>query len=73
MKKRILFLLLVIALSVPFAYAHEAEEDFELDHSELYPISQSKAAGYGSLAFGALIVIILLFHKKMNEMAKKIV
>ena len=29
--------------------------------------------GYGSLAFGVFIVIILLYHKKMNEITKKIV
>ena len=73
MKKRMFFLLLVIALSAQLAYAHEAEEDFELDHSGLYPISQLKATGYGSLVFGALIAMILLFHKKMNEIEKKIV
>ena len=73
MKKRIFFLLLIIALSVPFAYSHEAEEDYGLDHSELYPVSQSEATVFGLIAFGILIAIILLFHKKMNEMAKKIV
>ena len=73
MKKGMLLLFLILALSLPFAYSHEGKEDFNLDHSELYPISQSQATGYGSLAFGVLIVIILIFHKKMNEITKKIV
>jgi len=74
MKKRYLFLLfLALILPVNFAFAHEGEEDeFMLDHSELYPITQLQAAGYGSLAFGVLIAVILLFHKKMEGMAKKI-
>lgn len=74
MKKRFLLLLfLMLILSINFAFSHEGEEDeFILDHSGLYPISQLQAVGYGSLAFGTLIVLILLFHKKMNDMAKKI-
>lgn len=73
MKKGLFLLLLIIALSMSFAYSHEAEEDFELNHSELYPISQLQAAGYGTVVFGFLIFIIILFHKSMNEMAKKAV
>ncbi|MBI2102082.1 hypothetical protein HYT53_05730 [Candidatus Woesearchaeota archaeon] len=74
MKKRFLLLLsLILILSLNFAFSHEGEEDeFMLDHSQLYPITQLQAAGYGSLAFGVLIAVILLFHKKMDEMAKKI-
>ncbi len=74
MKKRLLLLLfLMLILSINFAFSHGGEEDeFMLDHSELYPVTQLQAVGYGSLIFGTLIVLILLFHKKMNEMAKKI-
>ena len=74
MKKRIFLaaLFFIILLSVNPAFSHEGEEDFMLDHSELYPISQLQAVGYGSIAFGILIAIIILLHKKMNDMAKKI-
>ena len=54
-------------------FSHEEEEDFMLDHSGLYPINQLQAVGYGSLIFGILIAIIILFHEKMHDMAKKIV
>lgn len=75
MKKRFLvFLLLLSILSVHIVFSHEGEEDeFVLDHSELYPLSQLTAVGYGSVVFGALIVVVLLFHKIMNDAAKKIV
>ncbi|MBI2659409.1 hypothetical protein HYX05_04915 [Candidatus Woesearchaeota archaeon] len=75
MKKGIfVFLLLLSILSAYLVFSHEGEEDeYALDHSELYPLSQLTAAGYGSLAFGILIVIILLFHKTMKNEAKKIV
>ena len=74
MKKRMLILLFLIAfLPVYIVFSHEGEEDFDLDHSKLYPVSQLQAVGYGSLIFGILIVIILLFHKKMNDVTKKIV
>lgn len=73
MKKRfLLFLLIVFLLSAGNAFSHEEEGDYMLDHSELYPISQLQAAGYGSLAFGILALAIILFHKKMNDAAKKI-
>lgn len=66
-----LFLILSV-LSTYNAFSHGGEEDeFMLDHSKLYPISQLQAVGYGSLIFGILILIILLFHKKMNELIKK--
>ena len=75
MKKRnflgLLFIILVLFSSIVFS--HEGEEEFTLDHSKLYPIPQLQAVGYGSLVFGVLIVIIILFHKKMNDMNKKIV
>ncbi len=75
MKKRlVVFLFFMLILTLYSVYSHEEEnEEFMLDHSELYPITQLQAVGYGSLIFGILIVIILLFHKKMNDMTKKIV
>jgi hypothetical protein len=75
MKKRLIFLFLIIsALCTNNVFSHEGEEeDFMLDHSEIYPLSQLTVVGYGSLIFGILIVIILLFHKKMNDFTKKIV
>ncbi len=75
MKKRLLFLLILVLLLVAthYVFSHEGKEDFELDHSEMYPITQLEAVGYGSLIFVILIVIMLSFHKKMNEITKKIV
>ena len=75
MKKRLLFLLILVLLllSTHYVFSHEGEEDFELDHSEMYPITQLEAVGYGSLIFAILIIVILLFHKKMNEITKKTV
>ena len=75
MKKGLLvFLLLLSILYIYIVFSHEGEEDeFALDHSGLYPLSQLTAVGYGSLIFGILIIIILLFHKIMNDAAKKIV
>ena len=74
MKKRLLLLLsLMLILSINFAFSHGGEEDkFMLDHSGLYPVTQLQAVGYGSLVFGVLIAVIILFHKKMRGMAKKI-
>ena len=74
MKKRFLVLFLILSLlSIYIVFSHENEEQFDLDHSELYPLSQLTAVGYGSLIFGILIVVILLFHKIMNDTIKKIV
>ena len=75
MKKRFLVFLffILLILSAYIIFAHENEEEFILDHSNLYPITQLQAVGYGSLIFGILIVIITLFHKKMSELIKKIV
>ncbi len=74
MKKGILILLpsILLILSVYVVFSHEGEEEFMLDHSELYPVSQLQAFGYGSFIFGILILIIVLFHKGMNEVTKKI-
>src|SRR3989344_4690720 len=74
MKKRFLVLFLILSLlSIYNVFSHENEEQFGLDHSELYPLSQLTAVGYGSLIFGILIVVIMLFHKIMNDAVKKIV
>ena len=63
-----------LVLLTSTALTHEGEEDeFMLDHSELYPLTQLEAVGYGSFVFGILIIVIILFNKKMNEMIKKIV
>ncbi|MBI1936075.1 hypothetical protein HYS31_06560 [Candidatus Woesearchaeota archaeon] len=75
MKKRRFALLLLFFLAVfaSFALAHgEENEEFMLDHSSLYPITQMQAFGYGSLVFIILVIAILLFHKKMTNMAKTI-
>ena len=72
MKKRFLVLLLALAiLSSYLVFSHETGE--EMKSPDVYPVSQLAAVGYGSLAFGILIVIILLSYKKMSETAKKIV
>ena len=76
MKKRFLiFLFLVmLILFIENIFSHEGEEDeFILDHSQLYPLSQLAIVGYGSVAFGILILIIILFHKVMSEITKKAV
>jgi len=73
MKKRFLCLSFIIIVLFAFnVLSHEAEEDFMLNHSELYPMTQLQAVGYGSLAFIVLIIIILLFSKKMNELNKRV-
>ena len=76
MKKRFLiFLFLVmLILFIENTFSHEGEEDeFILDHSQLYPLSQLTIVGYGSVAFGILILIIILFHKIMSEITKKVI
>jgi len=77
MKRRtcIFLLLVLLLLHIDASMAHEDDvnEEFMLDPSGLYPITQLEAVGYGSLVFGFLILIILLFHKKMGQSAKKIV
>ena len=76
MKKTFIVFLfsILLMLSIYNVYSHESGDNkFILDHSELYPISQLQAFGYGSLIFGILILVIALFHKKMNDATKKIV
>ena len=61
MKKRLLFLLILVLLllSTHYVFSHEGEEEeeFMLDHSELYPISQLQASGYGILIFGVYFLV----------------
>jgi len=74
MKYRFLVILFLILLaSSVCVYSHEEEQEFDLGHSHVFQLSQLAAAGYGSLIFGILIVIILMFHKIMNELTKKFV
>ena len=74
MKKRLLVFLLVLSvLSINIVFSHEGEVEYMLDHSGLYPLSQLAVIGYGTVAFGILILIIVLFHKAMNELTKKAV
>lgn len=73
MKKRFLLLFLIFLVLIVPIFSHEGEEEFALEHSELYPLSQLAVVGYGSIAFSILILIILLFHKIMNEIIKKAV
>ncbi|MBI2656823.1 hypothetical protein HYX03_03730 [Candidatus Woesearchaeota archaeon] len=74
MKRRLLvFFFFMLILTLYSAHSHEEEnEEFMLDHSGLYPITQLQAVGYGSLIFGILIFVILFFHKKMSNSTKKI-
>lgn len=72
MKKRFLVLFLILSLlSIYNVFSHENEEQFDLGHSQLYPLSQLAVVGYGSVAFGILILIIISFHKVMNELIKR--
>ena len=72
MKKRAFILFFILSfLAANTAMSHEGEEDdFMLDHSGLYPLSQLAVVGYGSIAFAVLILIIILFHKVMSEFVK---
>ncbi len=74
MKKRFVSLFFILLfLSINIVFSHQGEEDeFALD-SQLYPLSQLAVFGYGTVAFGILILVILLFHKVMNELIKKAV
>ena len=72
MKKRALLFLIISILLMPFIYPHETEENFDFEHSRIFPISQLTISIYGSIIFGIFIFIILMFHKKMNELTKKI-
>ena len=75
MKKRmfLLFFLVILLLSTIYiAYSHEGEQEPITTQSQPYPLTQLQAVSYGSLAFGILIIFILLFHKRMDNMTKKI-
>ena len=74
MKKRlVLFLFLVLLLSISYVLSHGEEEDFDLDHSDIYPISQLTAVFFGSVVLGFLFIIILWTNKRMSEVTKRIV
>src|SRR3989344_8074082 len=73
-KKRLSIILLITAFIIAsvLILAHEGEEDeFNVEPSARYPLTQLQAVSYGSIIFFILIVIILLFRKKLNERAKK--
>ena len=71
--KKSLPVVLVLMLFLPICtYSHEEGQEFNLDHSGIYPLSQLSAVGYGSLGFGILIAIIFFFRDRMNQLAKKI-
>ena len=55
-----------------YVFSHEEDKQLDLDHSGIYPLSQLAAVGYGSLIFGILIIVVLLFHKTMSSLVKKI-
>ncbi len=69
----LLLIFLVLFTYNVLSHAEDYGEEYNLDNSELYPISQFKTFGYGSLIFGILILIIILFHRKMDNTAKKVV
>lgn len=74
MKKRVVSIFLFLFfLSAVIALSHSGEEEYDLVNSDMYPLSQSDAVLYGSLALGLLFVFILFFHKKMSDIVKKIV
>jgi len=71
-KSNLVFLLLILlALFSYTVSSHEEEQEFDLTPHDIHPISTWAVVGYGSLIFAVLIVIIVLFHKRMNEAAKK--
>ncbi len=72
MKKRLtLSFIFIFLLSISVA-AHETEEEITSDHSNLYPLSQLALVGYGSIAFAILSLVIILFHKVMDDMIKRV-
>ncbi|HLC49956.1 MAG TPA: hypothetical protein VJI97_00845 [Candidatus Nanoarchaeia archaeon] len=75
MKKRYSFFLYLLLsfLLVAISYAHGDETEYNLDHNELYPISQWSIVGYGLMALGVFVAVMVLFHKQMSETTKKIV
>ena len=75
MKKRYVFFLLVLLalLSISAVYAHESTESYNLNPQDNYPIKPWTIVGYGTLAFGILVAIMVLFYKKMDNNTKKIV
>ena len=72
MKKRFFAFLFLLLLFLPLAFSHE-EGDFALDSSRLYSLSQLAVVGYGTMAFGILVLVMLLFSKAMNDIIKRAV
>lgn len=74
MKKRFLILASIFLIASIYAvFSHEGEEEFGMGNPGLYSLSQLAVVAYGSIAFGILIVTILLFNKAMTEIIKKAV
>lgn len=71
MKKRfcIFILLILFLLSAYPVISHQGEEDYSV--LSPFPYTQLQAVYYGLIAMGILVAAILLYHKKMNDMAKK--
>ncbi len=75
MKKRFLVLLffIILTMSLYAVLSHEGEEEkYDLDQSDIFPISQLTAIGYGSLLLGIIIIIIVLFQNSAAESLKKV-
>ena len=75
MKKRFcaFFFLLILLLFVFPVFSHETGENYNFENSGIYPITQLQAVYYGLAGFGILILLILLFQKRMDENTKTIV
>ncbi len=61
----------MLLLNSNTTFSHESSSGFE--SSFIFPISQLSFFSYGILIFFSLILIIILFHKKINELVKKII
>ena len=64
---------IAIILLAAISYAHGDETEYNLDYNGVYPISQWSIVGYGIAALGILVAVMVMFHKKMSEITKKIV
>ena len=77
MKKRLivslLVFVLVLVISIFIAYGHEEDQTYMTEKPNIYPVTTWQVVGYGTLAFGILVVIMLLFHTKMNNNIKRLV
>jgi hypothetical protein len=74
MKKRMFALVIIIfILSAGWVFSHEEEQNYTLDNNDFYPLSQKEAVGYGSLVFGIILALMLLFNRYLNENMKKLI